>query len=260
MTFETIALEVDGGVARLTLDRPAAANALNLQMAKELLAAALHCDETPAIRAVLLTGSGKFFCAGGDLAAFADAGNAMPLLLKELTVHLHAAISRFARMRAPVVAAINGPAAGAGFSLACAADLAIAAESARFTMAYTRAGLTPDGSATYSLPRLLGRRRTMELMLTNRTLTASEALAWGLVNHVTPDAELGREADALARRLAEGPTIAFGGVKLLLLADHDLETQMELEARAIADAARTADAREGVHAFREKRPPRFGGV
>lgn len=260
MTFETIALEARDGVARLTLNRPAAANALNLQMAKELLAAALHCDETPAIRAVLLTGSGKFFCAGGDLAAFADAGDAMPRLLKELTVHLHAAISRFARMRAPVVAAINGPAAGAGFSLACAADLAIAAESARFTMAYTRAGLTPDGSATYSLPRLLGRRRAMELMLTNRMLTASEALAWGLVNRVTPDEALGRETEALARALAEGPTLAFGGVKRLLLADRDLETQMELEARAIADAARTADAGQGVRAFREKRTPKFGGV
>jgi len=260
MKFETIAMEVRDGVARITLNRPAAANALDLQMAKELMTAALHCDETPTVRAVLLSGAGKFFCAGGDLAAFADAGDAMPRLLKELTIHLHAAISRFARMRAPVVAVVNGPAAGAGFSLACAADLAIAAESARFTMAYTRAGLTPDGSATYYLPRLLGTRRALELMLTNRTLAASEALAWGLVNRVVPDEELGRAADALASTLADGPTTAYGAVKRLVLTAHHLEAQMEIEARAIADAARTADGVEGVRAFREKRAPKFVGA
>jgi 2-(1,2-epoxy-1,2-dihydrophenyl)acetyl-CoA isomerase len=261
MDLKTLIVEVQEGVAQITLNRPEAANALNLQMAKELMATAIRCDEDPAVRAVLITGKGKLFCAGGDLASFAEAGEEMPALLKELTTYLHSAISRFARMRAPVIAAINGAAAGAGFSLACATDLAIAAESARFTMAYTRVGLTPDGSSTHTLPRVLGARRTLELMLTNRTLSAQEALSWGLVNQVVPDDQLAETAGTVCRKLALGPTEAFGALKRMVLASagDSLESQMELEARAIADAARTADAREGVQAFFAKRKPKFGG-
>jgi 2-(1,2-epoxy-1,2-dihydrophenyl)acetyl-CoA isomerase len=178
-----------------------------------------------------------------------------------MTMYLHAAISRFARMRAPLVAAVNGTAAGAGFSLVCAADLVVAAESARFTMAYTRAGLTPDGSSTYFLPRLVGTRRALELMLTNRTLSAAEALEWGLVNRVVPDAELEEQATSLARSLAAGPTAAFGSVKRLVenSTRDSLESQMEHEARAIADAARSPDAREGIDAFFAKRAAKFSG-
>jgi 2-(1,2-epoxy-1,2-dihydrophenyl)acetyl-CoA isomerase len=261
MDYETLHFELREGVAHVTLRREKAANAIDLKMAMELAQVALRCDEDRAVRAVLLSGSGRLFCAGGDLRSFAAAGEGVPSLLKEMTAHLHVAISRFARMDAPVLAAVGGVAAGAGMSLVCAADLAIAAESAKFTMAYTRAGLAPDGSSTFTLPRLVGLRRAVELMLTNRLLSAQEALEWGIVNRVVPDASLAAEAGALAAELAAGPTGAFGAVKKLLLASATaaLETQMELEARGIADAARSADGREGIAAFLEKRAPVFRG-
>lgn len=262
MSFETLLYETRDGVAYITLNREAAANAINLQMGRDLMLAALRCDEDAGVRAVLIRAKGKIFCAGGDLGSFSSAGEGMPRLLKELTTYLHAAISRFARMRAPVVAAVHGSAAGAGFSLACASDLLVCAESARFTLAYTRVGLTPDGSSTYYLPRLIGTRRALELMLTNRVLSSQEALAWGLVNRVVADDQLAQESESLARQLATGPTLAFGGVKQLLLssANESLETQMEHEARAIADAARSSDAREGIEAFFAKRRAKFNGV
>lgn len=259
--YETLRFRNEDGVARVTLSRPDAANAIDLTLARELMDAALRCDEDPAVRAVVISGEGRFFCAGGDLSAFAKAGDGMPALIKEMTTYLHAAVSRLARMRAPVLIAVNGTAAGAGFSLACAGDLAFAAESARFTLAYTRAGLAPDGSSTWTLPRLVGPRRALELMLTNRTLSATEARDWGLVNEVVPDGELAARVDGVARCLAEGPTGAYAHCKRLVLlsAGESLETQMEHESRAIADAARTADAREGVEAFLAKRTPAFRG-
>lgn len=262
MNFNTLLFKVSDGVAHITLNRPKAANAINIEMGKDLMNAALQCEEDPAVRAVLIRAEGKMFCAGGDLRSFASAGDALPGLLRELTVYLHASISRFARMRAPVIAAVHGAAAGAGFSLTCAADFVLASKSARFVMAYTRAGLTPDGSSTYYLPRLLGARRAIELMMTNRTLTATEAEGWGFVNRVVDDDKLSEEAEILAKTLAEGPTVAFGALKRLVLnsAQDTLESQMEHEAIAIAEAARTADAREGIEAFFENRPARFKGA
>ncbi len=261
MSFETLLLDIRDGVARITLDRQREANAINLQMAKDLMYATLQCDEDPSVRAVLLSASGKMFCAGGDLAAFAGSGDGLPALLKEMTTYLHASISRLARMRAPVLVSVGGTAAGAGFSLVCGADLAICAESAKFTMAYTRVGLTPDGSATYFLPRLIGRRRTLELMISNRMLTAAEALEWGIVNRVVPDDQLQEATEKLIAELAAGATGAFGATKALLLASatNSLESQMELETRSIADSARSQDAKEGIQAFSERRAPRFSG-
>jgi 2-(1,2-epoxy-1,2-dihydrophenyl)acetyl-CoA isomerase len=260
--YQTLRFEVEGAVARITLQRPEAANAIDLRLARELADAALRCDEDASVRAVVLTGAGRMFCAGGDLAAFAAAAERRPALIKELTASLHAALSRFARMRAPVIAAVNGPAAGAGFSLACACDLAVASEAARFTLAYTRVGLAPDGSSTWFLPRVVGARRALELLVTNRTLSAEEALAWGIVNRVVPAPALLGEAEAWARELAAGPTAAYGAVKRLLLssATESLEAQMELEARAIADASRSRDGGEGISAFLEKRAPEFEGT
>jgi 2-(1,2-epoxy-1,2-dihydrophenyl)acetyl-CoA isomerase len=261
MTYSTIRFANENGVARITLARPDHANALDLAMMRELMAAAIACDEDPSVRAVLLDAEGRLFCAGGDLAEFARAGQALPGLLKEATVYLHAAVSRLVRMRAPVIAAVQGHAAGAGFSLAAACDLVLAATSARFTMAYTRAGLVPDGSSTYFLPRLIGRRRALELMLTNRTLSATEAVEWGIVNRVVEDDQLAAEALRVARELAQGPTGAYGAVKRIVLASESesLESQMELEARAIADAVRDGDGQEGIRAFVEKRPAKFTG-
>ena len=258
-TYSTLGLEVREGVAEITLNRPEAANALNAEMARELHDAVLHCDADDTVRAVVITGSGRFFCAGGDLKSFAAQGENLPRHLKQVTAEFHAAVSRLNRMDAPVVMAINGVAAGAGFSFAVAGDLAIAAESARFTMAYTRAGLTPDGSSTYFLPRLVGLRRAKELTLTNRTLAAEEALAWGIVNRVVPDAELRSTARTLAAELAQGATLALGAAKRLLDdgLNSTLETAMEDEAQAIAAMARTEDGRGGIHAFLEKRAPEF---
>ena len=259
--YDTLKFEVRDGVAHVTLDRPEAANSLNLEMAQELLRAMLHCDEDPAIGAVLIAGAGRMFCVGGDLKSFAQQEEQLPFYLKEVTTYLHAAVSRMARMDLPVVAAVHGVAAGAGFSLACACDLVVAAESARFTMAYTNAGLTPDGSSTYYLPRLVGFKRAMELVLTNRELSAREAMEWGIVTRVVPDEDLSTEAGELASQLAAGATKALGTSKRLLHTSwtETLETQMEHETRAIADISRTADAREGIAAFTQKRAASFEG-
>lgn len=260
-SFSTLELERDGGIAKLTLSRPDAANSLDMAMGRDLMQAATQLDEDASVRAVLITGKGKMFCAGGDLGAMQTAGDGASAYLKELTSNLHIAISRFARMRAPVVTAVNGTAAGAGFSMMCATDLAIAADKAKFTMAYTGAGLSPDGSSSYFLPRIIGQRRTFELMLTNRVLSAAEALDWGLVNQVVPLDELMPTAEKLVGQLASGPTNSFGVVKRLLVnsANDSLESQMEHESRGIADSARTPDGKEGIAAFLEKRRPNFTG-
>jgi 2-(1,2-epoxy-1,2-dihydrophenyl)acetyl-CoA isomerase len=261
MTYENITLERRDGVATLTLNRPNAANSIDIPLARELMDAAIACDDDPEVRAVILTGAGSMFSAGGDLRSFAAAGSGISSRLKELTAYLHAAISRLARMDAPVIAAVNGMAAGAGFSLAVAADLAVASETAGFVMAYTNAGLVPDGSSTFFLPRRIGDRRARELMLTNRRLSAAEALEWGIVNQVVPADQLTATAAKLAQTLAAGPTRSFGAVKTLLNAafENGLETQMELEARAIAAASIGPDGQEGIHAFLEKRKPAFRG-
>jgi 2-(1,2-epoxy-1,2-dihydrophenyl)acetyl-CoA isomerase len=261
MSYENITLEHRDGVATLTLNRPKAANSIDIPLARELMDAAIACDDDPATRALILTGAGPMFCAGGDLRSFAEAGLAISSRLKELTAYLHAAISRLTRMNAPVIAAVNGMAAGAGFSLAIAADFTLASDAAGFVMAYTNAGLVPDGSSTFFLPRRIGDRRTRELMLTNRKLSAAEALDWGLVNQVVPADELMAAATKLATTLAAGPTRSFGATKALLneTFEHGLETQMELEARAIAAASISADGQEGIRAFLEKRKPQFQG-
>jgi 2-(1,2-epoxy-1,2-dihydrophenyl)acetyl-CoA isomerase len=261
MHYENLRFELADGVATITLHRPDAANAIDLALGRELMHAAIRCDEDPAVRAVLLTGAGKMFCAGGDLKSFAAQGAALPALLKELTTYLHAATSRFTRMAAPLVVAVNGTAAGAGFSLAVSGDLVLIAESAKLAMAYTAAGLSPDGSSTWFLPRLIGLRRTQELMLTNRRLSAAEALEWGLVTQVVPDDALATTAAGFAKQLAAGPTRAYGTVKSLLAStfSESLETQMELEARGIAAMANGADGREGIAAFLAKRAAVFTG-
>jgi 2-(1,2-epoxy-1,2-dihydrophenyl)acetyl-CoA isomerase len=231
---------------------------MNDTLTRELAVAAALCD-TKATKVVTITGAGRFFCAGGDLKAVAAAPNA-GAYVKGIADDLHRALSTFARMDAVVITAVNGTAAGAGFSLAVAGDLALSAESAKFTMAYTKAGLSPDGSASYYLPRLIGIRRTQQLMLTNRTLTAAEALDWGLLTEVVPDAELAARAEALADEMARTSRTSNGTVKRLLLGTYrtGFEEQMELEGRYIADSANSADGQEGIAAFLGKRPPAFG--
>jgi 2-(1,2-epoxy-1,2-dihydrophenyl)acetyl-CoA isomerase len=261
MQFQTLLFDIRDNVAHITLNRPEAANAINLELAKDLMHALMKCDEDPLIRAVLIKGAGPMFCAGGDVKRFAEKGENLPYYLKQITAHLHVAMSYLVRMDPPVVAAVHGSAAGAGMSLACACDMTLAADSARFTMAYTRVGLTPDGGATYTLTRVVGIKRTLELALTNRLLSAEEALNWGIVTRVLPEKDLIKEATALAGRLAVGPTKAFGSTKRLLQSGltESFEGQMKNESRSISEIARTADGREGVRAFVEKRKPKFKG-
>ena len=261
MDYRYVNFEIDGGVARMTLNRPEAMNALHIDMCKEMMDVSIRCDEDPAVRALLVDAKGRMFSAGGDLRAFAGHGEDLGPVLKEMTIRLHGTFSRFARMRAPVVTAVNGVAAGGGFGLAMCSDLVLAGESAAFSMAFTAAGLSPDSSSTWFLPRIIGMRRAQELMLTNRRIGAREALDWGLVTRVVADDALADDAMELARTLAAGPTEAFGSVKRLLTAtfDNGLETQMELEAREVTDNARGADGREGVAAFLAKRKPVFTG-
>lgn len=260
--FSTIEFTREDAVARITLNRPDAANGLSMQMAKELLEASIACRGDDSVRAVLLTGAGRFFCAGGDLKGFVDNAGTLYAFVKELTTHLHAAIANFAQMRAPLVVAVNGAAAGAGFSMAASGDLVLAARSAKFSMAYTAAGLVPDGSASWYLPRIVGVRRAQELMLTNRRLDAAEAQDWGIVTRVVEDAELMAEAGKLALQIASGPTVAYGSVKKLLALSlqSSLEAQLERESQAIAEAAVTADGREGVAAFFDKRAAAYRGA
>jgi 2-(1,2-epoxy-1,2-dihydrophenyl)acetyl-CoA isomerase len=258
MSAPTVQVETRGAVALVTLNRPDAGNALNLQMGMDLLAAALACARNPAVRAVVLSGAGRHFCFGGDLRAMASRDTAGDDYIRELTTYLHAAISHFVRMNAPVIAAVNGTAAGAGVGLVAMADLAVCAASGRFNLAYTNAGLTPDAGTTYLLPRTLGLKRTMELMLLNRTLSAQEALAWGLVNEVVADDQLLTRTLEVAERLADGPSADYGATKRLLA--HSLgalESQMVLESETIAAQATGAEGSEGIGAFLEKRKPQF---
>ena len=259
-TFETLLYTHEAKVTTITLHRPEAANAFNETMFQELYNATLHALTQADTRVILLNSVGKIFCAGGDLSEFARTEEIKPHILR-LTTLFHSTIARLARAEAPVIAAVQGSAGGAGMALVLGADLVLASEEARFTMAYTAAGLSPDGSSTFYLPRLVGLRRALELTLTNRRLSAQEALEWGIVNRILPAETLQEKALALARQLAAGPTLAYAAAKRLLQRsfDQSLETQLEDEAQAIAAASATADAREGIRAFLEKRPPQFRG-
>jgi len=261
MGFQHITLDRADAVATITLNRPEALNALHLGLGRELFEATLAVDDDAGVRCVVITGAGKAFCAGGDVKGFVENLPRIGAHAKELTTYLHGTISRLCRSDKPVIMAVNGVAAGGGLSFALCGDLVVAAESARFTMAYSRIGATPDGSSSYFLPRLIGLRRAMELYLTNRVLSAKEALEWGLITRVLPDAEFKKGVEALARELAQGPTKAFGSAKRLFHQStwESLETQMELEAQAIASSGRTEDFRNGVAAFADKRTPTFGG-
>jgi 2-(1,2-epoxy-1,2-dihydrophenyl)acetyl-CoA isomerase len=257
-------LDVTEGVGWITLNRPKAYNALDTDLAGRLLDAVIRCDEDDDVRALVITGKGPSFSSGGDIRQMMDAvardGHAAAYL-KTLTVYLHETIATMAHMKKPVITAVNGTAAGAGFSLALAGDLVLAADNARFTVAYTAIGLAPDGSSTFTLPRLIGPKRAFELMCTNRALLANEAKELGLANQVFPTAQFIEKAREFAVNLAKGPAGAIGWAKKLLTlsAQSSLETQMEHERRAIAACGRSADFREGANAFFAKRPPKFQG-
>lgn len=260
MSAPTVQVETRGAVALVTLNRPENANTLNLQMAMDLLAAALACARNAAVRAVVLTGAGRNFCFGGDLRAMASRETAADDYIRELTTYLHAAIAHFTRMDAPVIVAVNGTAAGAGVGLVAMADIALCTRGSKFNLAYTNAGLTPDAGTSFLLPRIIGARRTMELLLLNRTLAAGEALGWGLVNEVLEEEQLLPRAHELAEQLAAGATGAYGATKRLVAAALGaFESQMIRESETIAAHAVGAEGTEGITAFLQKRKPHFPG-
>ena len=247
----------DGGVLTLTLNRPDVLNALTSEMHKAL-AAGLKEARDPEVRAVVLTGAGRGFCVGQDLTEFREAAGD---IADRLRAGYHPNIVALRALEKPVIAAVNGPAAGAGLSFACACDVRIAAESASFVPAFIGIGLVPDSGSSYFLARLLGPARAFEWMSQNRKLSAAEALEWGLVSEVVPDDTLAARVAELAETYAQAPTRGVGMTKRLF--DHALEAtleqQLELEAQLQSAATRTEDFREGVNAFLEKRGPSFTG-
>lgn len=259
---EPVRLDIEGGIARLELNRPDVANAIDRELVVALEAAVERIAAAQGVRAVLFTGAGARFCGGGDVGAFAATGEHLPDLLGEIIAHLHPAVERLVSLDAPVVVAVQGVAAGAGLGFVLAADLVVAARSARFVMAYTGIGLSPDGSSSWFLPRIVGQRRALELALTNRVLSAAEAFEWGIVTTLVDDDALMSSADELVASLATGPTLAHGRAARLLRESWDapLGAHLEAERREMIASGGTADAREGTAAFAAKRPPSFTGT
>ncbi len=249
----------EGGLVRWRLNRPDRLNALNQAMADGLLAAARAAEADPAVRAILITGEGRSFMAGGDITLFQ--GEQATRDIDVLMRALHDAIIVIARLRVPVVALAHGMVAGAGVSFALAADVVLASDDAKFLMAYSRLGANPDGGSTYQLPRAIGMRRALGFTLLEETIDAATAERWGLINRILPAATAAEEALATARRMAAGPTLAFGRSKALLRAsmDRDLPGQLDTERAEFLAGTFTADFNEGVAAFLGKRKPGFRG-
>ena len=261
MTYQTLEYSLENSIATITLNRADDANALDARMADELLEVAIECTTNAEVRAVILTGKGKFFCPGGDLKEFKAVGDKKEAHLIKMATIMHAAIIRFSNMAAPLIIAVNGTAGGGGFSLALSGDYILASREAKFVSAYTASGLTPDGSSTYFLAKHIGLLRAKELIFTNRVLSANEACEWGLVSRVVESDELMAEAMKLAVSFAKGPTKAFGAVKRLLQTAFSapMESQLEKEAQGISGMMQTHDAPHGLEAFLQKEKPKFKG-
>jgi 2-(1,2-epoxy-1,2-dihydrophenyl)acetyl-CoA isomerase len=262
MDREHIIVGVEEGVATVRLNDPDSMNALSASMAADLDTAIADLSTDGGVRCLVLTGTGRGFSAGGDVQSFYDHREDPSEVMEAILDGLHGAVGRLLDAPFPTIAAINGVVAGAGMGLAMATDLAVAVDSALFTMAYTGIGVSPDGSSTWSLPRLVGTRRAMEMILTNRRITASEAEQLGLVNAVATAEDFEETVSALASRLAKGPTIAYVRARTLIRSSlgADPITQMAAEADGILAAGSTSDFHEGVSAFIEKRPPSFTGT
>jgi len=265
MSNDSVLLDLDGAVATLTLNRPQALNALDLAMTDALRATTERVEGDPAIRAVVLRGAGNHFMAGGDIKWFntmldIPAGERRARF-ERLISDVHGSILRLRRMGKPVIASVHGAVAGFGLSLMNACDLAIAADDAYFTLAYCHIATSPDGGATYALPRLVGLKQAMEIALLGDRFDARRALELGLVNRVVPAPELVVETRALAERLAAGPTAAYAKTKQLIneSLNRTLPEQLLAEQDNFAASALTADFAEGVRAFVGKRKPRFTG-
>jgi 2-(1,2-epoxy-1,2-dihydrophenyl)acetyl-CoA isomerase len=252
----------DDGVARLRLNRPQANNGMDIPFLKALYEALMRCHGERRVRALLLTGEGPNFCAGGDVKTFASKGEQLPDYLREATPWLQISASALMRLPAPVVTAVHGFAAGGGgLGLVCASDIVIAGASAKFLLGVTRVGMAPDAGVSVTLSRLVGLRRALEIALTNRVLTAGEALELGLITRVVADDALLEEASETARELAAGATGALAATKRLIWdgVGATVEARLPEEARTVAELSGTPDAREGLAAILEHRAPTFAG-
>jgi 2-(1,2-epoxy-1,2-dihydrophenyl)acetyl-CoA isomerase len=263
MSFETILYAVGNNILTITLNRPDKLNAMTPLLLSELKEAFQQADADPTVRVVILTGAGRGFCAGADLAAASE------LMMKggfsyeeNLNATYNPLILTMQRLQKPIIAAVNGVAAGAGMSLALACDIRIAAESASFLQAFVKIGLIPDSGSTWMLPRLIGMTKAVELMLTGQKVTAAEALALGMVSQVVPDAALVSTVQHMAQQFAAAPTKAIGLIKqaVSFAMTSTLESAMKNEAALQDVAGKSADHMEGIAAFFEKRPAKFKGV
>jgi 2-(1,2-epoxy-1,2-dihydrophenyl)acetyl-CoA isomerase len=257
-----VQMTLDDAVAHVLLDRPDASNGMDVPFLRDLYDVLMRVHGEPRVRAVLLSGNGPNFCAGGDIKTFAAQGEALPDYLREATTWLGNVASALIHLEAPVVTAVHGFAAGGGgFGLVCASDLVIAGESARFLLGATRVGMAPDAGGTVTLAKIVGLRKAMELAMLNPTLTAADALDLGLVNRVVPDDALLEEAWALARQLASGATRALAATKRMIwdgLAA-GVDARLPEESRTVSELSGTHDAREGLAAVIARRPPIFEG-
>ncbi|MDM0015138.1 enoyl-CoA hydratase-related protein [Variovorax sp. J22P168] len=261
MTYESFKLNIQDGIAHVTFNQPERGNPMDLRFNTELSRIATECDEDPSVRCVLIDAAGKYFGVGADLKTMNRDRAALQIFIKNATVGLHSALSRLARMNAPVVVSVHSLAVGGFVAMCAAADFCIAARSANFYAAYTGIGLLPDGGGTTFIPRRVGIRRAAEFFMRNQTWSAEQALEAGLISHVVDDAALHDEAWALARELAAGPTVAFGEIKNLLLStwSQPIESQMEQEARAMTRVTRTEDGWNGICDVAARRKPNFVG-
>jgi 2-(1,2-epoxy-1,2-dihydrophenyl)acetyl-CoA isomerase len=263
---QTVNLHRDGGAATIELNRPEALNALNGALGDELLDAVRSVAEDDDVRAVVITGAGRAFSSGADLRDLSGREDRTPEghidVRRVLNEHYHPIITMIRTMPKPVLAAVNGPAVGIGVSLALAADLVVAAESAYLMLAFVNIGLVPDGGSSLFVPTRVGLARATEMAMLGERVTAAQALEWGLVNRVVPDAEFADEVAALRDRLATGPTRSYAGTKRQL--NHWLyarmEEQLALEADVQQEMVASGDFAEGVAAFIEKRQAAFGGA
>jgi len=251
-----------GGIAHIRLNRPASSNGLNIHLLRTLHDVIMQCHGEPDIRVVLLTGEGEHFCAGGDVHDFASKGEALPHYLRQATSYLQIVASALIRLNAPVLAAVQGFAAGGGgMGLVCSSDLVMAGRSAKFLAGATRVGMAPDAGVSVTLTRLVGLRKATEILLTNPVIDAQQALELGLINRIVEDDELEASALAWARELATGAPLALAATKRLLWNGLGLgvEACLPEESRTVSELSGTADAREGLAAVIERRKATFVG-
>ncbi len=259
--YNTLRLEIDDGLARVTLTEAARGNPIDGPFCADMRTLAVELSHRQDVRAVLLTAEGRFFSVGGDIRSFVKDRAALPGIVKDWTSDLHPAIARLQRMDAPVVCAVHGDVAGGSVSLTAFADVLFAAEGVKFNAAFSMIGFCADSGTTLSLSARMGPARAKRFLLLSETLTATEAQAAGLVDFVTAPDALMAEAEACARRLAAGPTLAYGAIRRTILSarTNGMETQLEDEAQALARLAATDDAWEGLTAFASRRKPAFSG-